>query len=78
MIGGFQSILFHGLLIAHVQIFKLRLTTAKNATVGVDLNVRFRMLLKGAVTKILHNLHGLLDFSRHVTVTVIFSENLKL
>ena len=53
VIGGFQSILkvsfSHGPLIADVQISKLWLTPAKNATVGGDLSVRFRLLLKGAV-----------------------------
>ena len=46
----FVGFRFSRSLIADVQIFKLLLTAAKNATVGGDLNFRFRMLLKGAVT----------------------------
>ena len=56
VISGFQSILLfllisalHSPLIANVQIFKLCLMAAKNATVGGDMNFRFRLLLRGAV-----------------------------
>ena len=65
--------------IANVQIFKLWLTAAKNATVGGDLNFRFRVLLKGAVSpneQICHtsSVTPYADYFRHsVTVITIIS-----
>ena len=63
MIGGFRSILevslfrlFHGPLIADVQIFKSSVTAEKHATVGGDLDGRFHMLLKVAVTTFISSL----------------------